>query len=341
MASIKERESGYWQAKVRRKGWPAQSKTFPTKTAAEAWARGIEAEMDRGMFVSRAAAERTTVQDLALKYREEFAPHHYRGAAWAIKLKHLEARLGSYALAALTPEVVGRYRDERLKDPDPRHKEPRTAPRVSGATVKTELDLLAKMLNVAETEFGISLPLGNVVRSIRKPRPNAARERRLGAEEFERLEAQCIASRNAWLHAAFILAVETAMRQGELLAARREHYKKVNRYLLLPLTKNGEARAVPLSSRAIEVLDALPAHVSGRLIPLEKQTLYSAFVAAAQRAGIQDFTWHDLRHESLSRRAESGKLSLLELAAVSGHKTLQMLKRYTHLHAEQLAHKLG
>lgn len=341
MASIKERESGYWQAKVRRKGWPAQSKTFPTKTAAEAWARGVEAEMDRGMFVSRAAAERTTVHGLATKYREEFAPHHYRGSAWQIKLKHLETRLGSYALAALTPEVVGRYRDERLKDPDPRHKDPRTAPRVSGATVKTELDLLAKMLNVAETEFGISLPLGNVVRSIRKPKPNAARERRLSAEEFERLEAQCIASRNAWLHAAFVLAVETAMRQGELLTAKREHYKKANRYVLLPLTKNGEARAVPLSSRAMAVLDALPAHVSGRIIPLEKQTLYSAFSAAAKRAGIQDFTWHDLRHESLSRRAESGKLSLLELAAVSGHKTLQMLKRYTHLHAEQLAHKLG
>ncbi|MFZ5465087.1 MAG: tyrosine-type recombinase/integrase [Pseudomonadota bacterium] len=55
----------------------------------------------------------------------------------------------------------------------------------------------------------------------------------------------------------------------------------------------------------------------------------------------QDYTWHDLRHEALSRLAERGDLSTLELAAISGHKTLQMLKRYTHLHAEDLARKLG
>lgn len=131
------------------------------------------------------------------------------------------------------------------------------------------------------------------------------------------------------------------MRQGELLKARREHYKKANRYILLPQTKNGESRAVPLSTRAIEILDSLPTHASGRMVPMEKQTLYSVFKAAVNRAGIENFTWHDLRHEALSRLAETGKLSLLELASVSGHKTLQMLKKYTHMHAEQLAHKLG
>ena len=341
MASIKERESGYWQAKVRRKGWPTQSKTFSTKTAAETWARAVESEMDKGMFISRAAAERTTVKELAKKYREEFAPHHYRGKAWEVKLKHLEDRLGSYSLAALTPEVVAGYRDGRLKDPDPRHKDSRTAPHVSGATVKTELDLLSKMLNIAETEFGISLPMGNVVRSIRKPKDGASRDRRLSAEDWQRLESQCKASGNPWLYPAFILAVETSMRQGELLTARWEHYKKSNRYILLPQTKNGEARAVPLSTRAVEVFESLPVHDSGRVIPLEKQTLYSAFKAAVDRAKVDNFRWHDLRHEAISRIAETGKLTLLEMAAVSGHKSLTMLKKYTHLHAEQLAHKLG
>lgn len=297
--------------------------------------------MDKGAFVSRATAERTTIKDLAKKYREEFAPHHYRGKAWEFKLDRLEARLGAYSISSLTPEVVTGYRDSRLTDPDPRCKDPRTAPRVSGSTVKTELDLLSKMLSVAETEFGISLPVGNVVRSIRKPKGGTSRDRRLNQPDWLRLEAECQASRNTWLHPAFVLAVETSMRQGELLGARKEDYNKAKRYLLLPRTKNGEARAVPLSTRAVAALDALPVHASGRLIPLEKQTLYSVFKAAVERAGIENFTWHDLRHEALSRLAESGRLSLLEIAAVSGHKTLQMLKRYTHLHAEQLASKLG
>lgn len=341
MASIRERDSGYFQAKIRRKGWPAQSKTFRTKTAAETWARSVESEMDKGVFVSRAAAERTTIKDLAKKYRDDFAPHHYRGTAWRIKLDHLEAQLGGFSIAALTPDVVTGYRDARLKDPDPRCKDARTAPRVSGSTVKTELDLLSKMLSVAETEFGISLPFGNVVRSIRKPKAGPSRERRLSAEEWQRLETECKASRNPLLHPALILSVETAMRQGELLKVQREHYKKANRYILLPQTKNGESRAVPLSTRAIEILDSLPTHASGRMVPMDKQTLYSVFKAAVNRAGIENFTWHDIRHEALSRLAETGKLSLLELASVSGHKTLQMLKKYTHMHAEQLAHKLG
>lgn len=297
--------------------------------------------MDKGAFVSRSSAERTTIKDLAKKYREEYAPHHYRGKAWEFKLDRLEARLGSYSISSLTPEVVTGYRDSRLKDPDPRCKDPRTAPRVSGSTVKTELDLLSKMLSVAETEFGISLPFGNVVRSIRKPKGGTSRDRRLTQPDWQRLEAECQASKNPLLYPAFVIAVETSMRQGELLGARKEDYNKAKRYLLLPQTKNGETRAVPLSTRAVAALDALPAHDSGRLIPLEKQTLYSVFKAAVDRAGIENFTWHDLRHEALSRLAESGKLSLLEMAAVSGHKTLQMLKRYTHLHAEQLANKLG
>lgn len=79
----------------------------------------------------------------------------------------------------------------------------------------------------------------------------------------------------------------------------------------------------------------------GELLSLEWMTLYKAFERAVARAGIQDYTWHDLRHEALSRLAERGDFTVLEIAAVSGHKTLQMLKRYTHLQAEKLAKKLG
>lgn len=344
MASITKRESGTWQVKVRREGWPTQSKHFRTKAQAEAWARQIEAEMDQGAFVSREAAERTTLDDLADRFKKEFAPHHYRSKTYEHKIERLLERLGEFSLAALTSDIVAAYRDERLQDLDPRYKDPAKAPRVSGATVKSELDILAKMLDVARKEFGIPLVAGNPVHAIRKPSGGAARNRRLDDQEWTRLEDACKRSRNPWLHPALLLSVETAMRQGELLTLKRADVDEAQRTAYLRMTKNGEARAVPLTSRAIQIIKALPATTTGVVLPVDKQALHSAFKTACRRAGIADFRWHDLRHEALSRFAERGDLSILELATISGHKSagsLKMLQVYVQLHASKLAQKLG
>jgi integrase len=118
------------------------------------------------------------------------------------------------------------------------------------------------------------------------------------------------------------------------------------KFALLKETKNGEERAAPLSSKAIDVLNALPKppgkqNPSDRPFPMDRTCLLSVFRYACQRAKIQDFTWHDLRHEAMSRLSEKSDFSILELASISGHKTLQMLKKYTHLQAEKLAEKMG
>lgn len=298
--------------------------------------------MDNGQFVSASTAERTTFSELADRFSIEFAPHHYRDREWPRFLRHLVNRLGQYNLSAITPQLVAKYRDQRQQDPDPRYtKDPASAPRISGSTVKKEIELLSKVLDVASKEFGIPLPGGNPVRNIRKPKQGPARDRRLDAQEWDALERECKASGNGWLHAAVMLSVETAMRQGELLALEWKMIDRARRIAMLDMTKNGEARPVPLSSRALAALEGLPSSIKGKVIPLEKQTLYRAFKNACKRAGIDDFTWHDLRHEALSRLAERGDFNMVEMAAVSGHKTLQMLKRYTHLQAENLARKLG
>lgn len=344
MASIKQRPEGTWQAKVRRKGWPAQTKTFRTKALAQTWATAIESKMDSGTFVSTAEAERTTLDQLAERFRQEYAAEHYRGASWHHKLDRLLERLGEYSLAAITPEIVKAYKEERQQDPDPRYKKPEAAPRVSGATVKTELDLLSKMYDVAIKEFQIALPMGNPVLSVSRPKDAASRDRRLTDDEWTALETACKQSRNTWLHPALLLAVETAMRQGELLSLKRADFDKAKRTAWLRDTKNGEPRAVPLTRRAIEIFEGLPRSTTGLVIPVEKQALHSAFRTACRRAGIDDYRWHDLRHEALSRLAEGGKVSLLELAAISGHKDvgrLKMLKTYVQFNASKLAEKLG
>lgn len=341
MAQIEQRESGGWQARVRRRGYPATSKTFRTKAEADAWARSVETEMDKGAFISVSDAERTTFKDLLKRFREEFAPKHYRKRddekeAWRFQCDRLEEFFGDYALIAIDQKLVARFRDQRLNPPAGSNRKP-----VSESTVRKEVFMLSKILGFAQTECGITLPRGNPVEKIRKPTDGKARDRRLSTEEWLRLETQLKRSRSPFLWPAVQLAVETAMRQGELLGLTWEHFDQKRNLAFLPETKNGEARAVPLSSKALDVLKALPRAIKGPVLPVERLTLYHAFIAAAKRAGLEDYTFHDLRHEALSRLAERGDFSVLELAAVSGHKTLQMLKRYTHLQAENLAKKLG
>lgn len=339
MATFKQRDSGWWQACVRRKGFPQQYQTFEKKADAEAWARDVENKMDRGIFQDRSEAEQTTLGDLIKAFKKDFAPYHYKKRAdekeaWRFQCDRLDDELGDYSLAVLDSKLVAKYRDSRLAGSAGR-------PAVGDSTVRKELYMLSKVLDFGQTECGITLPRGNPVDKIRKPADGKARDRRLDKKEWERVEAECRASRNIYLWPAVELAIETCARQGELLALTWRHVDLKRKLAHLPETKNGEARSVPLAPRALEVLKALPRSIDGTVIPVERMTLYHVFAAALKRAKVTNFTFHDLRHEGLSRLAERGDFSVLEMSAVSGHKTLQMLKRYTHLQAEKLAEKLA
>lgn len=342
MASFYKRDSGWWQAEVRRRGYPRQTKTFPSRSEAEAWATQVEADMRKGLFVSVDEAERKTLKDLIADFKTEFAPFHYRKRedekeAWRFQLARLDEALGDYSLAAVDSKLVGKYRDDRLKGSD-------TRPAVGESTVRKEIYMLSKLLDFAQNEKGITLPRGNPVEKIRKPRDSKGRDRRLSADEWQAFEVECKKSRNPWLWPAVQLAVETAMRQGELLSLKWKQVDYANKVALLDdpdKIKNEEPRGVPLNSRAAAVLKALPRSTSGKVLPVQRMTLFHAFSYACGRAKIENFTFHDLRHEALSRLAERGDFNTIELAAVSGHKTLQMLKRYTHLQAKKLAEKMG
>lgn len=342
MATIRKKGDYQWHVQIRRKGFPSQTKTFMYREDAEKWARATERDMDARVFTSASDAERTTLRDLIEDFKAEFAPHHYRARddgkeAWRFQLARIDESLGDYSLAALDQKLIAGYRDKRIKGNSDR-------PPVSDSTVRKEIYLLSKVLGFAQAEKGIVLPRGNPVEKIRKPSDGKGRDRRLTADEWQAFVRECQVSRNPWLWPAVQLAVETAMRQGELLSLPWSQVDVKRRLALLvdpDKIKNEEPRAVPLSSAAIAVLKGLPRSVSGLVLPVERLTLYHAFRYACDRAKIKSFTFHDLRHEALSRLAERGDFSVLEMAAVSGHKTLQMLKRYTHLQAEKLAAKLG
>jgi len=326
VGTIRSRGAYQFQAQVRRAGFPPQTKTFETRRDAEKWVRSVEREMDTGSFIPRDEAARTTIKDLAKKYREELLPKQRGQRQEDSRLKAAEKKFGNFNLSAVTPAMVAAWRDELSKSLAPQ-------------TVQHYLAVLNRLYKAATRDFGIPLPLGNPVATVRTPTVSNARERRLEGDEEKRLLAALDASRGKHLKSVALLALETAMRRGELLALRWEHVDLKRRVVHLPETKNGSSRDVPLSSRAVSVLEELPRNISGRVFSTSETAITEGFQRAIARAGITDFRFHDLRHEATSRLAE--KLQMHELARVTGHKAVRMLLRYYHPRAEDLAKKLG
>lgn len=378
--AVSQRGDG-WQARIRRHGWPAQTKTFRLKSDAEAWARATEREMDVGAFISRDDAERTTFQQAAERYAREVLPRLRAQVQPRYMLLRLCEHFGRYSLASISSAMLAEYRDARLKV-------------VSPQTVVHELGLISRVFKAAALDWGIALPQGIPTALVRKPKVSNARERRLEGRE-EALLLDALAGKTYPL-AAVILALETAARQSELASLQWVDVDLVRRFARLRgpggrVTKSGDDyRDVPLSSRAVDVLKALPRLLKDpRVFPLSQNALRlswdRALVSARKRhlharlatqldaEGIDgakqisalvykkrepepralellavleqsDQTLVDLHFHDLRHEATSRlaeRLQMHELMKVTGHKSSSMLSRYYHPRAEDLAAKLG
>lgn len=332
MATFEKRGPGQWRAKVRRKGFRVQTDTFETRKKAEEWASKIESEMAQGLFVCSKEAQRTTLGEALERYAKEVSTAKKSVDMELCRIrKWLSHPLALRSLASLRGMDFAKYRDERL------------AAGKAANTVRLELAIVSHLFTIAKKEWGME-SLANPVQAIRLPAPGRARSRRLVGDEEERLLAACDTSRSSALKDLVVLALETAMRQGELLSLRWSNVDLQGTAAHLPETKNGESRDVPLSTRAIEVLRRRPRSLKDNRVFFEWKAasgLKHTWSRAVQRAGIDDLHFHDLRHEATSRLFEKPGFGIMEVAAITGHKTLTMLKRYTHLRVEDLAAKLG
>jgi integrase len=329
MATIRKLR-GRWQAQVRRRGIPPRAKSFDKRADANRWARDLEAEADRsGWLADTRVAEKTTLKDLLGRYANEVTPAKRGAASERARINSIvRCPIAHRTLARLTSSDVAIYRDERLKC-------------VGSATVVRELSTICHAIDVASREWGLWIAR-NPVKLVRRPSVPRGRTRRLKEGEEQRLLECCERGRTPLLKPIIILAIETAMRRGELLQLRWEHVDLKLSVAHLPLTKNGDSRDVPLSRRAVQTLQELRAegieqdcvfHTTG-------SALRHAFEHLRLRAGMSDFRFHDLRHEAISRFFERG-LNVAEVAAISGHRRVGMLQRYVHLRATELAAKLG
>ncbi len=331
MASVRK-HGDKWQARVQRKGQSSLAKSFNNKADALKWARSVESQVDLGVLAPKQTMPR--LMSVVGRYVEEVTPlkkgesqERYRANQFR------KTKLADMSIDKITGEVVAQYRDARLKD-------------VSPNTVRLELAFLSVVFEQCRKEWGLAV--SNPIRQIRMPKPGKPRQRRLEAGEEEALLEACRESGAHYLQTFVILAIETGMRFGELANVTWENVNLDKRTIFLSDTKNGSPRTVPLSTRAINAIQSHPRSINGRLFSARSGSIRSAFLIALNKAQaskpdskvfLRELRFHDLRHEAVTRLFEKG-LNPIEVGMVSGHKTLSMLQRYTHLRIDQLVAKL-
>ena len=322
MASIRKR-NGKWQVRINREDISV-TKTFFNKKDGETWARLTEVAIERNEFIPQSKKAKETLGDLFDQYNKEVAPLH-RSKTTGFMLASLKSKLGDVRIDVFNARDLAVWRDERLKE-------------VKAASVLRELNTLSAMLNHARKEWCIQI--SNPVADIKRPAVGASRTRRLVDNE----ESKLVTTLAPVFGDIVRFALATAMRRGEVLSLLWTNVNMDMQVAVLPMTKNGDMRRVPLSNDAIAILKeqrlATVQSITGKVFDVSHISLDKAWRKACRKAGIFGLRFHDLRHEAISRLFEKG-FSLAEVATISGHKTWSMLKRYTHLKAEDLAKKLG
>ncbi|CAN7751031.1 site-specific integrase [Duganella sp. LjRoot269] len=241
--------------------------------------------------------------------------------------------LGEKIVREITSVDIATYRDERLTNINPRTKKP-----MATSSVRLEMSLLSSFFEIARIEWGLCDD--NPVKKVRKPKPPPGRDRRLSPREDRQILRYAHNHPNQSLYTIIVLALETAMRQSEILNLDWSNVNLKVGIAHLPETKNGSKRDVPLSTRARETLIKYGIKSSGKVFGYTSDGFKSTWRYMTIKLGIKDLHFHDLRHEAITRLFELGTLDIMEIAAISGHKSLAMLKRYTHLRTQRLVRKL-
>ena len=324
MASFRKR-NGKWQAQIRSIAVGSISKTFSLKSDAQHWALSKEQSIMVGHSV-RPSRSLYTLGDLLERYRSEITPNKKSYLAEDRRIRHLlRSNIAQQRLKNLTPGVFARFRDERLKD--------------GRRACQYDLVLMRHAFEIARKEWDF-FDINNPLLGIRFPSANRPRERRLELGEYETLLKVAKSCFNPFVAPLIALAVETAMRQGELLSLTRNDIHLTDRIVRLEYTKNGERRDVPLSRPAVDIFSSLlKARNDFVIFNCSPSAVRQSWRRLCRRAKITNLTFHDLRHEAISRLFEKG-LSVPEVALISGHKTPSQLFRYTQLRARDIVMKL-
>lgn len=332
MASIQKRGSTY-RARVIRRGYPTQSKTFNTRIEATKWARNIETKIDEGLFESSSARSKRILDELmpfpaaANRYIETHSIHK----------KNYKSEVGIFKI------LIKRWHDKTVHEVNKAEvltlRNELVSLGRSGDTINHYFNAISKLYQMLADEQSISVQ--NPIKSIKRMPPSKSRNVRLNGKDEDIFIKYCRQSNNLILSHIVEMAIETGMRQGELMNIKWSDIDLDYRRINLHKTKNGKSRQVPLTLKAVEIINNLRSvkQNNERLFPCSTAALRKGFQRAKKKAKatwekpgknpFEDLRFHDLRHEALSRLSDAG-LNVIELAHIAGHTTLAMTQRYVH-----------
>ena len=319
-----------YTATVRVKGYKSVSATFDSLTEAKYWASQIEAKMRAGRYKDTRSAKKYSFFSALDRYLEEVSslksPNSRRRDKDSVKVikKFFNPDL---SMADVTPEKIAEFRNMRLKE-------------VAPSTVVKEMVLLSHLFKTASVEWGI--PVDNPVKKVKKPSIENERIVFLSDAEIKRLLETCKKSRSKKLYPYILLLLHTAMRPGEAAGLKWSQVDFEKKGIMLEKTKNKMPRWIPLTDRVLkelrkmrdEIEDTewvfLPSNPSKRIQLIPNQYFKTAWNTVKRKAGLPDLHMHDLRHTAASLLLKAG-VDMRVVQEILGHKTLQMVIRYTHV----------
>lgn len=349
MATYSERKNSKGeitiQAKIRMKGHPVISATFPNITKAKKWAKQTEAAMEEGRYFKTAEAKKHTLSDLIDRYIENDLPHRKSDYdRFKMQLNWWKDKIGFYLLSDITPAILGEYRDKLQKEPYKIKvledgKEEKTY--FSNATVNRYMASLSIAITKASREWGWIEE--NPMFKVSKRTESRGRIRFLSDEERNALLNACEKASNPLINLLVVIALSTGARFSEIKTLKWENVDLKRKTFYFMDTKNGENRAVPISSKAYELLQQHnkirkinSGYVFARSDGKKPMDLKHQWETVIKNSKLEDFRFHDLRHTAASYLAMNGA-TLVEISEILGHKTMQMVKRYSHLTTKHTA----
>lgn len=318
MATYRKRNNK-WQVRIQRKNNPPISKTFVYKEDAKMWARQQEREIDLGI---EAANQDITLKTLLLRYQQEILPtkKHPQPDNYRIK-KILIHPIVSLKMRTIKSQHISLFRDQLIRE------------QKSPNTIRLYLAILSHLFTIVKTEWGFD-NLNNPVLKIRRPRLPQSRDTRLSDDDIHRI---CQHSQSSLLPLLIHVALDTAMRVSEIVNLKVIDCDFKQHMITVRNTKNYHDRYIPMTNKVAKILQHQSRLQRDKFFDITSHAVSIAFTRACKRAEIPNASFHTLRHEAVSRLFEKG-FNPMEVAAISGHKSMQMLKRYTHI---QTAHLLG
>ncbi len=339
MATFRQLKSGKWQVTVRKKNYPEITKSFLTKTMAKKWSYMIETQMEKRVFEDLSGAEGTTLKQLLIKYRDEIVPTLKSEKTLTYKINYtLKFKVCYYNLLELNSSHINTFKREISEGRAPK-------------TINAYINMLKHVWELARSQWGITLPPQSPFSLVAMERVNNLRDITITDEQFKTLVEEAdkivikdgknkIVGKANWLPDMIVFAAATACRYSEIINLERKDVDFNRGIATLRMTKNGDDRTIPLSAEAIRILKKQP--FGDKFFNIKSRDMFKNYYNRARsNAGLKDLRFHDLRSHAIRKMLLSG-MQVIEVARISGHKTLAVLhRRYSRLQPEDLIDKVN